>query len=269
MTQTRTDPAPAVPPATPQHRPLSYTIRLILLNLLFWTIAPLVTLVFAMIAIPYATLFGLIRRNRRKTLRLIRRSISYYGAAIIRCGWPLVRFRYVDHAPHETPPFVFVSNHRSSSDAFLMACLPFECIQVLNNWPSRIPVIGILSRIAGYLKVREMPFDDFVRAGSSLLADGVSIIAFPEGTRSGSRNIGQFHGSAFRLAQQSHVKIVPLAISGNENIPSRGSLLLHPGFIVISKLPAVTPEHYENMNAYKLKTEVRDMIRRQLDAQST
>ena len=179
-----------------------------------------------------------------------------------------MRVRYVDYAPQDTPPFVFVANHVSSSDPFLMAGLPFECIQVLNNWPARIPVLGFFSLLAGYLKVREMPIDAFIQAGSKLLAEGTSIIAFPEGTRSGSGHMGPFHGSAFRLAQHHGAKIVPLAVSGNENIPGSGSLLLHPGLIVVAKLPAITRDQYAGMNAYKLKTWVHAIIQRQLDRPS-
>jgi 1-acyl-sn-glycerol-3-phosphate acyltransferase len=79
--------------------------------------------------------------------------------------------------------------------------------------------------------------------------------------------LGQFHGSAFRLAQHVGAKICPLTISGNEHIPSRGSLVMHPGQIVISKLPSVTCEQYKELNAYRLKTRVRETIRKHLDAQ--
>ncbi|MGD0461154.1 MAG: lysophospholipid acyltransferase family protein [Tepidisphaeraceae bacterium] len=237
------------------------------LNLFFWTAVVVVTAIFVIGATCYVCIFLLIFRNRRRGKWLVRRSISHYGALVLKCGWPLVKVRYVDHAPHESPPFVFVSNHRSASDAFLMACLPFECIQVLNNWPSRLPVVGPVAWIAGYLKVRKMSPEAFVEAGSRLLADGVSIIAFPEGTRSGSRKIGSFHGSAFRLAQRARANIALLAIAGNEDIPKRGSLVLHPGRITVSKLPSVTYEQYKDMTAFKLKTLVRERIRQHLDAQ--
>lgn len=249
-------------------RSLISTLSLVWLNLFFWLSVPLVTLAFLIGGVFYAGLFFLIVRNRRRTKWLVRRTISRYGAATLRCGWPLVRVSYVDRAPQDKPPFIFVSNHRSASDAYIMACLPFECIQVLNNWPSRIPIFGSIAKIAGYLTVRKMPFDEFVEAGSKLLADGVSIIAFPEGTRSGSRQMGMFHGSALRLAQQAGANIAPLAISGNENIPRRGSMLLHPGRIVITKLPAITRQDYKDLSAYKLKTLVREQIQRELDIQA-
>jgi 1-acyl-sn-glycerol-3-phosphate acyltransferase len=98
-----------------------------------------------------------------------------------------------------------------------------------------------------------------------LLADGCSIVAFPEGTRSGSRKIGPFHGSAFRLAQATGVPLVPLGIAGNERMPPRGSAILRPGRIVITKLPAVTKEQYEGMSPFQLKSNVRQTVQKHLN----
>jgi 1-acyl-sn-glycerol-3-phosphate acyltransferase len=237
------------------------------LNVVFWLATLLVTAAFMIVGTPYVCLFLLITRSRRRTKRVIRRSISYYGASVIRCCWPVVRVRYVDHAPDDKPPFVFISNHRSTADPFIMACLPFECIQMQKSWTSRIPVLGFVAGIAGYLRVLEMPHDTVMELGLKLLADGVSIIAFPEGTRVQSQQLGSFHGSAFRLAQQAGVKIVPLAISGSDNIHRRGAMLLHPGQIVLSKLPSLTQQQYEDISAFKLKTMVREKLRQHLETQ--
>ena len=141
-----------------------------------------------------------------------------------------------------------------------MAFLPLEAVQVLNIWPAHMPLIGFLVKVAGYLRVREMPFEDFLRDGSKLLDEGCSIIAFPEGTRSGSTRMGNFHGSAFRLAQHNKVKIAPIAIDGNEDKPTRGGFWMHPGVVTVTKLPSVTPEEYEGMSAFTLKNLVRDRI---------
>jgi 1-acyl-sn-glycerol-3-phosphate acyltransferase len=107
--------------------------------------------------------------------------------------------------------------------------------------------------------------EDFLRKGTELLAQDVSVVAFPEGTRSGSRTMGTFHGSAFRLAIHAGAKIAPLAISGNENIPRRGSLWLRPGEITVQKLPALDAAQYRTLGPFKLKTLAREMIQQQLD----
>lgn len=246
-----------------------YPLTVLLLNLTFWPLFLSVTLTFIVIAFPCVYLFHKMVRNPRKTSWLIRRTLDWYGSSSIRCGWPLLRVKYIDHAPQERPPFVFIANHRSSSDGFLVALLSMEAVQVLNIWPAHTPLIGFLARVAGYLKVREMPFEDFLRDGSKLLAEGCSVIAFPEGTRSGSPVMGNFHGSAFRLAQHNKVKIAPLAIWGNEDKPKRGSLILHPGKVIVSKLPSMTPDEYKDMTPFMLKNVVRDRIGKHLDAMST
>jgi 1-acyl-sn-glycerol-3-phosphate acyltransferase len=240
-------------------------VKMVWLNFYFGVTFLLVSLVFGIGGGLFSLGHFLLFRNKRRTLRVFRRTISHYGTAVCNCGWPLVRVKYVDHSPQEVPPFIFVSNHRSASDAFLMSCLPFECVQVVNIWPYKIPLVWLIGTIAGYLRVREMPFDEFLAKGTKLIKEGVSIIAFPEGTRSGSRRMGPFHGSAFRLARATGVKIVPLAISGNENIPRRGSVLLHPGRIIVRKLPAIKVEQYGTMSPYQLKTLAREMIQQHLD----
>ena len=162
-------------------------------------------------------------------------------------------------------PYIFVCNHRSATDPFLMACLPYEFIQVVNIWPFRLPVLGIYARWAGYLSINEMPFKQFSKQAVKLLKEGVSIVVFPEGTRSGGKSMGQFHGSLFRVALEAKCPIVPVCISGNENIPPRGSFLLRPGKIKIHKLQALKWKEYKDFKPFKLKNMVRNIISKEVD----
>jgi 1-acyl-sn-glycerol-3-phosphate acyltransferase len=145
-----------------------------------------------------------------------------------------------------------------------MCVLPHECVQIVNTWPFRIPVLGFYARMSGYLNIKNMPPELFFERAGKLLHEKVSIIFFPEGTRSGGRQMGNFHGSAFRLAVMTGMPIVPLCISGNENIPPRGSLLLRPGTIRVRRLPAITWNEYKDLNVFSLKNKVRDRISREL-----
>jgi 1-acyl-sn-glycerol-3-phosphate acyltransferase len=242
-------------------------LGIVWLNISFWALFSLWTLVLAFIAIPYQYVFAGLSGNDRQAKHMIRRIISHYGIAVIHSGWPLVKVKFVDEAPDEKPPFVFVANHRSTADAFLMSFLPVEAVQVLNIWTSRLPLVNYLSKTGDYLRIREIPFEEFLISGTQLLSQGCSVIAFPEGTRSGSRTMGPFHGSAFRLAQQAGVKICPITITGSEDIPHRGSLVMHPGNVVVTKLRALACEDFAEMNPYALKTRVRDLIQHHLEAQ--
>ncbi|MDM8526310.1 lysophospholipid acyltransferase family protein, partial [Desulfococcaceae bacterium HSG8] len=225
-------------------------------------------ILFSAFTIPLFSLFVAVMglfMSRRRTMRRFRRSISWYGWFIIRIlPFPFVRIHYKDYEKERRGPCIVVSNHRSSSDPFLMACLPCEIVQVVNIWPFRIPVIGRYARWAGYLSIREMPFEEFSQEALELLNQGVSIAAFPEGTRSGGREMGHFHSAIFRLALQARYPLVPVCITGNENIPSR-DFVMHPGTITIHKLPALLWEDYKDMTPFKLKNRVREIIAEEID----
>jgi 1-acyl-sn-glycerol-3-phosphate acyltransferase len=101
---------------------------------------------------------------------------------------------------------------------------------------------------------------EFLDRGGRLLAERVAVLAFPEGTRSGSSALGPFHGAMFRLALASRAAIVPVCIAGNERMPPRGDWVLHPGVIRIRKLPALLPDEYGALDAFRLKNRVRERI---------
>jgi len=246
-----------------------YRAKLVLLNVYFYTFFFL----FSAIVIPALTLMVAITRiflSHRRTMKRFRRAISWYGIIITSIPYPFIKLRYEDLGKSGTKePYIFVCNHRAASDAFLMCVLPHECVQIVNVWPFRIPVLGLYARLSGYLNIRMMSHEQFMAQAKKMLTDGVSIIFFPEGTRSTNRTMGSFHGAAFRLALESKAALVPLCITGNENIPPKGSLLLRPGTIRVRRLPAITWEEYKDLNAFAFKNRVWHIINTELSAMET
>jgi 1-acyl-sn-glycerol-3-phosphate acyltransferase len=241
-----------------------YRVKLLLLNLYCYTLF----LLFSAITIPALTLGVAISRiflSHRRTMKRFRRSISWYGKIITAIPYPFIKLRYEDRGMNGAgEPFIFICNHRAASDAFLMCVLPHECVQIVNVWPFRIPVLGLYARLSGYLNIKMMSHEQFMEQATKLLSDGVSIIFFPEGTRSASRTMGSFHGAAFRLALASKAAVVPLCITGNENIPPKGSLFLRPGTIRVRRLRAVTWDEYKDLNAFAFKNRVWRSIDKEL-----
>jgi 1-acyl-sn-glycerol-3-phosphate acyltransferase len=239
------------------------TAQIITLNLLFWPLFFLVTLA----GIPLLALWVFIRTlfsSHRTRMRVFRRMIVVYGRMVLACLFPWVRI--ICETPGELPhPCIYICNHRSTSDPFLMAFLPDEFIQVVNIWPFKIPVLGWFAKWAGYLSVREMPFEEFSECASGYLRQGISMAAFPEGTRAGEGPMGPFHSSMFRVALATGVPVVPVCISGNQRIPLKGSLRLHSGRIRVRLLPPVTKETYGDWNPFKFKTYIHEMICAELE----
>jgi 1-acyl-sn-glycerol-3-phosphate acyltransferase len=238
---------------------------LYLLNIYFYTLFIIVSATVIPLLTLYVGCAALLFPSRRSTMKRFRRAINWYGMAVIACPYPFVKLRYEHQAAGDpAEPYIFVCNHRSASDAYLMGILPQELVQIVNVWPFRIPVLGIYAKMAGYLNIRMMPPEEFMRSANGLLKEGVSIVFFPEGTRSPNLKMGSFHGSAFRLALESKASIVPLCISGSENTPPKGSPLLRPGVIRIRRLPAVTWDQYKDLTAFALKNRVWKILDREL-----
>jgi 1-acyl-sn-glycerol-3-phosphate acyltransferase len=207
-------------------------------------------------------IFFAILLPKRQVMKRLRRAISWFGAVVIRVfPWPLVRISYKDLSrKNSSGPYIFVFNHRSASDPFLLGLLPYEIIQVVNIWPFKLPVLGLVAKIAGYLSVKEMSFEEFSEKTTKFLKDGVSVAVFPEGTRSRNKSVGQFYSAIFRVALLTRTPVVPLCITGNELMPPIGSPCLHPGIIKIHRLEAITWQEYKDFTAFKLKNYVRDII---------
>jgi 1-acyl-sn-glycerol-3-phosphate acyltransferase len=236
-------------------------------NLFFYLIVILFTIIFFSIFV-IVLLFIRIFTSKRIAQKTLRFLIVCYGRIIIY-GFIriLVNVKFIDTSADKKPtyPCVYVVNHRSASDAFLMGVLPGEFVQIVNLWPFKIPILGICAHLAGYLSVRSMPFDDFSDECKTLFSQNVSIIGFPEGTRSLSSKMGQFHSTLFRVAKENKLSIVPLCILGNKDKPKRNSLIINPGNVEIHNLSAINYDEYENLDSFELKNHVRNIMQTFID----
>ena len=242
-------------------------MKTFLLNLWFYAVFA----VFGLCNLPVffgITLVDWLARPRREAKRRLRLRIQRFGRFVV---WLL---RPIAPVIREGPVWakalaggcVYVSNHRSFSDPWLISQLPRGVgVQIVNRWPFSIPVLGTVARLAGYIDIKRMTFERFLEVGTHLLlVDRVMLISFPEGSRSPSGRLGAFHGEIFRLIKQTGVPVFPLVFEGNSRTPTKGSLVLHPSVIRMRLLPPLTEEDYRDWTAFKLKETVRDRIRHAL-----
>lgn len=131
---------------------------------------------------------------------------------------PLWRFRTSGTPPADPRrPYVVVSNHESFADILLISHLPWEMKWLSKAELFRIPVLGWMMRLAGDVPVRRGEGRSAVEALQrcrGVLKNRVSVMIFPEGTRSTTEDMLPFKDGAFRLAIEAGVPILPLAVSG-------------------------------------------------------
>lgn len=168
-----------------------------------------------------------LRHRGDPTQRVPGRWMRRFGRTCVRLS-PIWRFRVEGRAPEDvrTRPYVVVSNHASDADPFLLSFLPWDMRWIAKEELYRLPLIGQLMQWSGDIAIarssREGARAAMEEAKRSLDA-GISIMIFPEGTRSKDGKLLPFKDGAFRLAIEAGVPILPVAIAGTEACRPKGS----------------------------------------------
>jgi hypothetical protein len=123
-----------------------------------------------------------------------------------------------------------------------------------------------LAGVAGHLLVDRSNPD---RAGilnrwRRLVSDHLSLIIFPEGTRSADGRVGRFRGGSFLLALEAGLTIVPISISGTIHVMKKGRLMTRPGeptLVVHEPVPAPTIENPSIADARELAARIEGIVR--------
>jgi 1-acyl-sn-glycerol-3-phosphate acyltransferase len=156
--------------------------------------------------------------------------------------WPLRVEGRSRIRPEET--YVMVSNHLSLLDILVLFRLfrHFKWVSKVENF--RVPCIGWNMSLNGYVKLRRgdrASVIEMMQACDRLLAEGNSIMMFPEGTRSPTGRMRAFKPGAFELALRNRCALLPIAIEGTSDaLPKRGFVLRgrHPlRLTVLEPLP--------------------------------
>lgn len=146
---------------------------------------------------------------------------------------------------HLTPgaTYVFVANHQSIYDIpVLFASLPFQLRIIAKESLGRFPFLGWHLRRTGHMLVdrRRPDRHGIFRWAASLPSRGLSLIVFPEGTRSRDGLVAPFKAGSFFPAVQTGIPIVPLSVVGSRHVMRKGELTTRPGDVVLVVHPPVT-----------------------------
>ncbi|PKN48414.1 MAG: hypothetical protein CVU58_06020, partial [Deltaproteobacteria bacterium HGW-Deltaproteobacteria-16] len=197
-----------------------FNVLTFLRGVLVLLLAPLLTGLVSIVAIIMIVVFRrsaadvqfLPRTLGRIVARLSGVSVSMTGGALLEQG----------------RPYIFAANHQSQFDIFALqgylGC-DFRWLAKLELF--KIPVFGKAMQMAGYIPVDRAHGRKALKSldeAARRIADGTSVIIFPEGTRSPDGRLGQF---------KAGVPVVPVAIVGTHQVLPKGKLLVRPGRVEI------------------------------------
>jgi len=157
-----------------------------------------------------------------------------------------------------------MSNHQSNFDIpVLLAYLPVQFRWLAKMELFRIPIFGFAMQRAGYISIdrsnRKAAILSLKRA-AEIIRGGVSVLIFPEGTRSLDGEIQPFKSGGFILAVDSGVPIVPVIIHGTWPIMPKDRLRIRPGNVVLEIEKPVETSPYARRDKAALMEKVRQII---------
>ena len=161
--------------------------------------------------------------------------------------------------------YVIISNHQSILDILFINSLRYNCKWISKIENNKLPILGWYLQMAGYITVNRGDEESKVEMmDKSLknLKNGISIMIFPEGTRSRDNEVGFFRRGAFQLAIQAKVPLLPIVLDGTGGILPKHGLVLGTGHHVkLRVLDPIPPESFGTDNPDELALRISILIK--------
>jgi 1-acyl-sn-glycerol-3-phosphate acyltransferase len=195
-----------------------------------------------------------------------RRVLFAHGCArlwarlILRSTGVRVRARGLEHLDLHAS-YLVASNHQSIYDIpVLFDTLPLQ-LRSYKGVARQVPFMaGTCGRTGHLLVQRENPGAGILERMKRLVGDQVSLIVFPEGTRSRDGRLARFKGGPFRIAVDSGLPIVPVSVSGTRHVMLKGRLMTCPGDVEITVHAPVPTAGLAGADVRQLADRVRAIV---------
>ncbi len=230
---------------------LAYAVSLV--ALVIW---PPLTLLVLLVTWPFD-------RNRLVAGRFYR-----YLAVVWSRSFPFWRIRIEGRWPPGRSAYVVVANHQSFLDIFVLCNIPHEMKWVAKQELFKIPLFGWGLSLAGDISLDRGDAASALEVMSKArryLENGVSVMIFPEGTRSEDGALLPFKPGAFKLAVETGVPLLPIAVTGTAHGMPKGGPWVRPTRITVRILEPLPTEGLSGRNVRKLRDDVHDRIARAME----
>ncbi len=216
-------------------------------------------------AYPYTFLHFLFKGNSEENKLKYHKFIQKMSRFLLR-RVPGVKFTQVGGDDFGKPS-VIIANHQSHLDLICLMALNPKLIFFTNEWVWKNPIYGYVIRKADYI-----PVSDGVEAHldkiRSLVAQGYSLVIFPEGTRTVDGSVGRFHKGAFYLASELGLDITPVFIHGAYDVLPKTDFMLREGSVHVevgSRIPCSKDYRMMTKECHRLFVNRYAELRRELE----
>jgi len=211
-----------------------------------------------------AILVGLFDPHGKQVYRIGR----FWTWTILRLGGVSLRVVGLDQIdPHQ--PYVFIANHQSNIDipVLIQSLLAHQLRWIAKKELLWIPFFGWALWASKHIPVdRADPRSAIksLKTAQDRIRAGISVVVFPEGTRSRDGTLLPFKKGGMLLALQTGTSIVPVTINGSRDVLPAGAWRLRPGTIDVIIGRPVPVKGLRLGQLRELSNEIRETIERNL-----
>lgn len=166
-------------------------------------------------------------------------------------------------------PRIYMTNHQSYFDILgLLAYLPVDFKFLMKQELMKIPLFGFAMKRAGYIGIERNDPRKAVKSmqcAAERIRNGVSVLIFPEGTRSEDGRLQDFKRGGFKLALKSRCDIIPVVIQGSSHIMPKGSFTIRRGQFTLSIGKPILVADYSARDIEALMDRVREEMLEELE----
>lgn len=190
---------------------------------------------------------------------------KYFSGGILFISGIKIRITGLDNISTKGT-YVYASNHSSQFDIFALQWgIPTKLSMIFKKEIARIPFFGWQLALGPYVMVdRKKPesaMKSIEEARKLMKEKNISVLVFPEGTRSKTGEVQQFKRGAFYLAAKIGYPIVPLTINGAEKVLPKGGFKIKSGTIHLHIDKPISTDHLKSkVDEVELMNKVRDII---------
>ena len=163
-------------------------------------------------------------------------------------------------------PYVLVANHQSMTDIMALSALAVPFKWVSKKEAFRLPFIGwnmYLNQSVSVDRGNMRQVRATMEQCRQWLERGVPLMMFPEGHRSPTGELIDFHNGSFKLAVSAGCAVVPIVVDGTWPIYRGWRVRARPGRITVRVLDPISPADVDN-SAEKLRGHVYQLIKQEL-----
>ncbi|TYR37725.1 MMPL family transporter [Sphingobacterium phlebotomi] len=227
-----------------------FTITILLLSLLFFAYYGIGCLVVSFFC---RVIVAILPLSKERKDAFFRKTMSAFMKSVLYLHPPTKHKTMNVYGETFDKPAVIIANHSSFLDTLSLGMLVPKGIFLVNDWVWNSPVFGRAVRALGFYPVSQ-GLENGVDVLREKVAQGYSLVVFPEGTRSYENVVKRFHKGAFYLAEQLQLDILPIYLLGNGDVLPKGDVLIFGGAMTPVIGERIRPDDASFGNGYLERT---------------